>query len=48
MHDFLAGQAAQGNQSWTRLWQEGHRDAWQADTNYITQRTDHWRHVLLQ
>jgi hypothetical protein len=48
MHTFLAEQAAQGNQPWTRLWQEGHGDAWQADTSYITQRTDQWRQALLE
>lgn len=48
MHAFLVGQAAQGNQPWARLWQEGHGDAWQADTDYITQRTEHWRQALLQ
>jgi Phosphotransferase enzyme family len=48
MHTFLADQAAQGNQPWTRLWQEGHADAWQADTSYITQRTDQWRQALLE
>jgi Phosphotransferase enzyme family len=48
MHAFLADQATQGNQPWTRLWQQGHGAAWQADTSYITQRTDHWRQTLLQ
>jgi hypothetical protein len=48
MHNFLAEQAAQGNQPWTRLWQEGHGDAWQADTSYITQRTDQWHQALLE
>ena len=47
MHAFLAEQAALGNQPWARLWQEGHGAAWQADTSYITQRTDHWRQALL-
>jgi hypothetical protein len=47
MHTFLAEQAAQGSQPWTRLWKEGHGDTWQADTNYITQRADQWRQALL-
>ena len=48
MHSFLAEQAALGNQPWARLWQEGHGTAWQADTSYITQRTDHCRQALLE
>lgn len=44
---FLAEQAGQGNQPWTRLWQEGHGDTWQADTSYITQREDQWHQALL-
>jgi hypothetical protein len=47
MHDFLAEQAAQGTQPWTRLWKEGHGDAWQADTDYITQRETQWHQALL-
>jgi hypothetical protein len=47
MHTFLAEQAAQGAQPWTRLWQEGHGDAWQADTNYIAQREHQWHQALL-
>jgi hypothetical protein len=47
MHTFLARQAAQGTQPWARLWQQGHGDAWQADTSYITQREEHWRQALL-
>jgi hypothetical protein len=47
MHTFLARQAAQGTQPWARLWQQGHGDAWQADTSYITQREDHWRQAML-
>jgi aminoglycoside phosphotransferase (APT) family kinase protein len=47
MHDFLAEQAAQANQPWTRLWEEGHGAVWQADTRYITQRQDQWRQALL-
>ena len=47
MHDFLAGQAAAGNQPWTRLWQHGHGRAWRADTDYIAEREDTWRHAFL-
>ena len=48
MQDFLAQQAAQGTRPWARLWQEGHGDAWQADTSYITQRAGRWRQALLE
>jgi hypothetical protein len=47
VHDFLAGQAARGTQPWTGLWQEGHGDAWRADTSYISQRAGQWRRALL-
>jgi hypothetical protein len=47
MHTFLAGQAARGIQPWARLWQEGHGDAWQADTRYITGREEQWHQALL-
>jgi len=47
MHAFLAQQAASGTQPWTRLWQEGHGDAWRADTEYIAQRDDKWQQALL-
>jgi len=47
MYEFLAQQAARGTQPWTRLWHEGHGDAWQADTSYITQREPQWRQALL-
>ena len=36
-----------GTQPWTRLWQEGHGDAWHADTEYITRREHQWRQALL-
>jgi hypothetical protein len=29
------------------LWQEGHGDAWQADTNYINQHERQWHQALL-
>jgi hypothetical protein len=47
MHAFLAEQAAQGVQPGTRLWQEGHGAAWQADTDYINRREHQWRQALL-
>lgn len=47
MHDFLAVQAATGTQPWIRLWQQGRGRAWQADTDYIAEREDTWRHALL-
>ena len=47
MRDFLARQAAQGTQPWARLWQDGHGDAWGADTRYIAQREYQWRQALL-
>ena len=47
MHAFLAQQAARGIQPWTRLWHEGHGDAWQADASYITQREQQWHQALL-
>jgi len=47
MRDFLAAQAANGAQPWTRLWQQGHGDVWQADTSYIAKREDTWHHALL-
>ena len=40
-------QTAQGIQPWARLWQEGHGDAWQADTSYIAQREHQWHQALL-
>jgi Ser/Thr protein kinase RdoA (MazF antagonist) len=47
MHAFLAREAAGGTQPWARLWQEGHGDAWDADTSYIAQREGQWRQALL-
>jgi Phosphotransferase enzyme family len=47
MNSFLAQQAAADVQPWARLWQEGHGDTWQADTEYITQREDLWHQALL-
>lgn len=47
MYDFLRQQAAHGAQPWTRLWREGHGDAWQADTAYITEREPEWHEALL-
>lgn len=47
MRDFLAAQAALGNQPWARLWREGHGDTWHADTGYIAQHARHWHQALL-
>jgi Ser/Thr protein kinase RdoA (MazF antagonist) len=47
MYGFLAEEAAKGTQPWARLWAEGHGDAWQGDTDYITQREGQWRQALL-
>ena len=47
MRDFLAEQAARGNQPWTRLWHEGHGRAWRADTEYIARREGTWHQALL-
>jgi hypothetical protein len=47
MQAFLANQAARGAQPWARLWEEGHGDAWQADTDYITRREHQWNEALL-
>ena len=47
MHAFPAGQAATGTPPRTRLWQQGHRDAWRAGTEYITQTAAQWQQALL-
>jgi hypothetical protein len=47
MRDFLAEQASRGTRPWARLWQEGHGDAWQADTWYIAARESQWQRALL-
>ena len=47
MYDFLLQQAARGTQPWTRLWNEGHGDAWQADAAYIVARQQQWHEALL-
>jgi hypothetical protein len=47
MHDFLAQQAAAGAEPWATLWRQGHGATWQADTDYIAEREDTWRHALL-
>ncbi len=48
-HAFLPRPAGRpgGTQPWARLWQEGHGDAWRADTRYIEQRGHQWRQALL-
>jgi hypothetical protein len=35
MYDLLAAQSAQAVQLWTRLWRDGHGDAWLADCRYL-------------
>jgi Ser/Thr protein kinase RdoA (MazF antagonist) len=47
MHDFLAAQAAEGTQPWTRLWHEGHGAAWKADAGYVEEHTADWTAALL-
>ena len=47
MHSFLARQAGLGAEPWTRLWREGHGDAWQADADYITRQGRQWQQALL-
>jgi hypothetical protein len=47
MHAFLAREAARGTQPWTRLWQEGHGDVWQADAVYTARRARQWHRALL-
>jgi hypothetical protein len=47
MADFLAAQAALGNQPWTRLWYEGHGRSWSADAAYIERHTADWTRALL-
>jgi hypothetical protein len=47
MHNFLANQAAAGSQPWAALWEGGHGQAWQADTDYIRSRETSWAAALL-
>ena len=47
MHDFLARQASAGTQPWTGLWETGHGQAWQADTDYIEVHEAIWAAALL-
>jgi aminoglycoside phosphotransferase (APT) family kinase protein len=47
MADFLAAQAALGNEPWTRLWNEGHGHAWSADADHIERHADDWSRALL-
>lgn len=35
MYDFLARQARAGVQPWAGMWEDGHGDAWRADSDYI-------------
>ena len=47
MHNFLANQAAAAIQPWAALWEGGHGQAWQADTDYIRARETSWAAALL-
>ncbi|MFJ1760677.1 phosphotransferase [Amycolatopsis sp. NPDC088138] len=47
MRDFLAVQAAAGNDPWLRLWNEGHGDDWQAQADHLEQHHDTWERALL-
>ncbi|MGW3098395.1 phosphotransferase enzyme family protein [Streptomyces sp. NPDC001102] len=47
MHDFLREQHALGNQPWSRLWAEGHGDAWRGDAEYVEAREERWLRALL-
>ncbi|WP_204046136.1 phosphotransferase [Acrocarpospora phusangensis] len=47
MHDFLRQQAIDGAQPWTRLWDEGHGDAWLSDAEYIEEYEQLWVRALV-
>jgi hypothetical protein len=47
MYLLLAEQAANGVQPWTALWQQGHGQAWLADSDYIDQHQADWTDALL-
>lgn len=47
MHDFLAAQAEAGNEPWTRLWNEGHGEAWQDQADHIERHHETWERALL-
>jgi len=47
MHDFLREQNDLGNQPWSRLWAEGHGDAWRGDAEYVEMREEQWLRALL-
>jgi hypothetical protein len=47
MATFLRAQAALGAQPWTRLYEEGHADAWSADADHVEAHAADWRHALL-
>jgi Ser/Thr protein kinase RdoA (MazF antagonist) len=47
MYDFLRTQSESGAQPWRSLWDEGHGDAWLADTDYIAERESLWERALL-
>jgi hypothetical protein len=47
MYLLLAEQAANGVQPWTALWQQGHGQAWLADSDYIDRHQADWTDALL-
>ncbi|GLY34898.1 hypothetical protein Amsp01_009220 [Amycolatopsis sp. NBRC 101858] len=47
MHDFLAAQAAVGEEPWTHLWREGHGTHWRQRADYLEQHHDLWLRALL-
>ena len=46
MYGFLARQAGAGVQPWTRMWENGHGDAWRADADYIQAHEAVWAAAL--
>lgn len=47
MYDFLAAQSAVGAQPWTRLWHEGHGEAWLTMAEHVERHADEWARGLL-
>ncbi|WP_326944271.1 aminoglycoside phosphotransferase family protein [Amycolatopsis sp. NBC_01307] len=47
MHDFLAAQALVGNEPWTKLWNEGHGEAWQDQADHLERHHESWERALL-
>lgn len=46
VYDFLADQAARGNEPWLTHWRSGHGDAWRSDTDYIAAQEPRWARAL--